>query len=227
MTLSFQLYMSTWLFLSGVAVGIISRNPRRYGFCMAYATYLFAPWKVAIFAPAFVFVTFAGQFSLDDTWDVINGAGMSILTFLTAPWAIGTLFKAHQAHVTKHQIFVAIITMMFSSSWFYDGWLVIRDGYYPSTWLPNLLLSPVLYLAAGLLWNLEIDNNRKASFGFFRANWPDTALQPINYSLFWKAAPFIAVAAFILVFSVRWQFLDRSLIDLMPDSIRHRLFQAY
>jgi hypothetical protein len=45
--------------------------------------------------------------------------------------------------------------------------------------------------------------------------------------LFAKAAPFVAIAVFILFFSVRWQFLDWSLIDLLPEPIKLRLFGAF
>ena len=92
---------------------------------------------------------------------------MSVLAFTTAPWTVATLIKAAQHSASRQKLIVAIIAMLFSSSWFYDGWLVMRDGHYPSTWLPNLLLSPILYLAAGLLWNLEVDDKGNASFSFF------------------------------------------------------------
>lgn len=227
MDLSFHIYMSAWLFACGVAIGIASRNPAKYGFNLSYLSFITTPWKLAVFAPAFMFVTFAGQFSFDDTWDLVNGAGMSLLTFVTAPWAVGVLFKASQHAASRHQVLVAIVAILFSSSWFYDGWLVMRDGYYPSTWLPNLMLSPVLYLAAGLLWNLEIDENGKASFSFFRHTWPERSSHPLRAALVIKAAPFIAIATFILFFSVKWQFLDWSLIDLLPESLRLRLLEAF
>lgn len=227
MNLFFQLYMSAWLFACGMAIGIISRNPTRYGLNRAYLSFLTVPWKLCLFAPAFVFVTFAGQFAFDDTWDVVNGAGMSLLTFATAPWATGVFFKASQQTASRQQLTVAVVAMMFSSSWFYDGWLVMRDGYYSSTWLPNLLLSPVLYLAAGLLWNLEVDESGKASFSFFRQNWPERSPHQFNAALILKIAPFVAIAAFILLFSVRWQFLNWSLIDLLPQTAKLWFFEAF
>jgi hypothetical protein len=227
MNLPFHLYMAAWLFACGFAIGIVSKNPAGYVFNRPYLSLIMQPWKVALFIPAFAFVTFAGQFSFDDTWDVVSGAGMSLLTFSTAPWAVGTIFKASQRSASRQKLTVAIIAMMFSSSWFYDGWLVIRDGHYPSTWLPNLLLSPILYLAAGLLWNLEVDEHGKASFSFFRSNWPEVSPHRASMMLLAKAAPFVAVAAFILLFSVRWQFLDWSLIDLLPEPIKLRLFGAF
>jgi hypothetical protein len=35
------------------------------------------------------------------------------------------------------------------------GYLWMRDGHYPVTWWANLLASSVLYLCAGLFWNLD------------------------------------------------------------------------
>lgn len=227
MSLFFHLYMTAWLFACGFAIGVASKNPTRYGLSCAYLSFIMQPWKLCLFIPAFAFVTFAGQFSFDDTWDVISGAGMSVLTFATAPWAVGTLFRASQGCASRQKLAVAVIVMMFSSSWFYDGWLVIRDGNYPSTWLPNLLLSPILYLAAGLLWNLEVNEHGKASFSFFRSNWPETSPHRLSARLFVTTVPFIALAAFILLFSVRWQFLDWSLIDLLPETVKLRLFGAF
>ncbi len=227
MNFFFQLYMTAWLFACGFAIGVVSKSPAAYGFNREYLSFIMQPWKLCLFVPAFAFVTFAGQFSFDDTWDVISGAGMSILTFAAAPWAVGTMFKASQGYASRQKLAVAIIAMMFSGSWFYDGWLVIRDGHYPSTWLPNLLLSPILFLAAGLLWNLEVDEHGKASFSFFRSNWPEASPHRPSVRLFAKTVPFIALAAFILLFSVRWQFLDWSLIDALPEHFRQRLFGAF
>ena len=38
-------------------------------------------------------VTFAGRFTDDETWGVVTGLGMSVLTFATAGWSIGSLYK--------------------------------------------------------------------------------------------------------------------------------------
>jgi hypothetical protein len=32
------------------------------------------PWKLRLFVPALLFVTFAGRFTNDETWDVVTGA---------------------------------------------------------------------------------------------------------------------------------------------------------
>src|SRR5205085_3154915 len=55
--------------------------------------FLFVPWKLAVFVPAILFVTFAGRFTDDETWDLVNGAGMSIFTVATAWWSVGTAVR--------------------------------------------------------------------------------------------------------------------------------------
>jgi len=133
--------------------------------------FLRAPWKVALFVPAVVFVTFAGRFTDDETWDVVSGGGMSILTVATSWWSVGTLVRVVRRIRPAREAIVAVALALFSSSWFYDGWLLLRDGAYTARWLGNLMLSPTIYLCAGLLSNLEINEGRLA-LAFVRADWP-------------------------------------------------------
>lgn len=42
-----------------------------------YARFLVVPWKLAVFVPAAIFVTFAGRFAYDDTWDIVEEDGSS------------------------------------------------------------------------------------------------------------------------------------------------------
>ena len=73
-------------------------------------------------------------------------------------------------------------------------------------WLPNLLLSPFLYVAAGILWNLELDEAGKPALGFTRASWPVRSAAPhFDRMLAFATLPPIIVAASVLLFSVRWQ----------------------
>lgn len=172
----------------------------------AYLRYLLVPWKLAVFAPAAVFVTFAGQFAYDDTWDVVAGGGMSALTYLTAPWAVGVFYRCGKRLRPRWHELLALVACLFSASWFYDGWLLLRDGYYPETWLPNLGISPALYLLAGALWNLEVTVDGKPTFGFMRPQWPQTSpVAQMRPMLFLMAVPPIILAAVILIFSVRWR----------------------
>jgi hypothetical protein len=72
----------------------------------------------------------------------VDAAFMSVLAFATAPWVVAALY------------------------------LLLRDGYYPVTWLANLLASSVLYLCGGLLWNVDWTAGRGLGFAFTAERWP-------------------------------------------------------
>lgn len=79
-------YGAGWISFCLLAIGILVHDRHRVlGELVRYWNYLTMRWKVCSFALAFVFVTFAGRFTDDETWDVITGGGMSLLTFLSAP----------------------------------------------------------------------------------------------------------------------------------------------
>ena len=171
-----------------------------------YFCFLSEPWKLAIFAPALFFVSFAGRFTDDETWDFVTGSGMSILTFLTAPWAIGLFYQVLTGARPRRYLIVASALCLLSSSWFYDTYLLWRDGVYTQRWWRNLIASPVIYVAAGLLWNLEAESPSRYSLSFLRRDWPKP---PANMSLrpfILIAIPLILVAVYVLVASVRWKF---------------------
>jgi hypothetical protein len=174
-----------------------------------YLSFLFVKWKLLIFLPACLFVTFTGPFTDDETWDMISGGGMSVLTFLTAPWAIGTIYKVRRFERPVAYGFIAVALWLFSSSWFYDGYLLLRDGSYTNRWIGNLILSPQIYLCAGLLWNLETNAEGKIRLGHTRKDWPAPPPPQDNSSLLpilWAAIPLILIAAYILVAFVGWHF---------------------
>ncbi|MBY3432779.1 hypothetical protein HFN89_01135 [Rhizobium laguerreae] len=103
--------------------------------------------------------------------------------------------------------FIVLVVCLFSAAWFYDGWLLLRDGYYTPMWLPNLLLSPFLYVAGGALWNLEVDAEGKPIFGFFRKDWPAPPKPPqVSRRLAMVCLPPMMVVAMVLLFCVKWRF---------------------
>lgn len=167
--------------------------------------FLTVPWKVALFVPAILFVTFAGRFTDDETWDVISGGGMSLFTFLTAGWAVGTLYKVARGERPLSHAVVAVAIALFASSWFYDGYLLLRDGAYTRRWFGNLRLSPIIYACAGLLLNLEV-RGRGLGFAFTRGDWPRPMGAQISAWLAVAAVPLVLVAAYVLVGFVRWRF---------------------
>ena len=169
-----------------------------------YAGLLMVRWKLALFLPAAAFVTLAGRFTYDDTWDTVTGGGMSALTFLTAPWAVGTAWRALRGEAPRRWLLPAAAACLFSGSWFYDGYVWWRDGWYPETWLPNLVLSPCLYAVAGCMWSLEAGPDGRPTLSFLLPGWPRRPRDPKFSRIALLAAPAVAFAALVLVGSVNW-----------------------
>ena len=161
--------------------------------------FLREPWKMAIFLPGVAFVTLAGHFTDDETWDVISGGGMSVLTVLTAWWSVGTAARVVRRLAPPTHLIVAIAVMLFSSSWFYDGYLLLRDGAYTQRWLGNLMLSPTIYICAGLVMNLELRAG-KLAFAFTRSDWPRPAPRARTaWPLVLASIPLVMIATYFLV----------------------------
>jgi hypothetical protein len=169
-------------------------------------SFLLVPWKVAVFVPAILFVTFAGRFTDDETWDVVSGGGMSIFTVLTAWWSVGTAVRVVRRMRPARELLVAVAVTLFSSSWFYDGYLYLRDGAYTQRWLGNLMLSPTIYLCAGLLSNLEVDDRGRLGFAFTRRDWPRPlpSARRVNAAMVLVSLPLVAIATWFLVGFVGW-----------------------
>lgn len=195
-------YLISWLAFCLLALVLFAKHLRVAWRAQALA--LLVPWRLALFVPAIVFVTFAGRYTDDETWDSTCGGGMALLTFLTAGFSVGTLARALRGRASFSEIVVALALALFSSAWFYDGYLLLRDGAYTHRWLGNLRLSPIIYGCAGLVLNLELRAGRLA-FAFMRDDWP----APIDTSPSWRLAlatlPLVLVAAWVLVAFVGWR----------------------
>jgi len=152
-------------------------------------TFLIAGTSISMMAP------YAG----DPTWDRFDGALMAILTYLTAPWSVGTLYRVFKRKVGWRDAFVAINLWLLSAAWCYDAYLLWRDGEYPATWDINILASSCLYFAAGLFWNLSWAPARGAHLLFTEDTWFHTSEVASFRHIFWIAIPFIAFAAALLL----------------------------
>lgn len=197
-----RIYASAWLLFGALAVAVAIRGVRVP--LRDSLRFMAAPWKVALFVPAIAFVTFAGRFTDDETWDVVSGGGMAVLTAATAWWSVGTLARLRQRATSASHALVAVFVALFSSSWFYDGYLYLRDGAYTHRWLGNLMISPVIYLCAGVLSNLEIRDGRLA-LAFTRGDWPKPGPRGVRWPLVLAALPLVALAAYGLVGAVGWR----------------------
>jgi len=206
MTPFLRVYLAGWIAFCTVAAVIAVRSVRIPW--RDAARFLAVPWKLALFLPGIVFVTFAGRFTDDETWDVVNGGGMAILTVGTAWWSVGTAARVVRRLAPARELLVAIAVTLFSASWFYDGWLLIRDGAYSVRWEGNLFLSPTIYLCAGAIQNLELRDG-KLAFGFTRPDWPRMAERSASWRLALAAVPFVLVAVWFLVGFVGWKLPGR------------------
>ena len=200
MTIFFTAYMAAWSMASLTAIYLMIRYPHSIGLLDSdYWRYLFQRWKVITFLIAGISLTVIAPYTSDPTWDYVDAAFMSILTYATAPWAIGTLYLFLRGKGSIVQAYVAVCVWLFSTSWSYDLYIVLRDGYYPNTWLANIFLSFILYFSAGLLWNLEWRKGRGVIFGFMEPGWPEPRDTPVFSRIFWFAMPFMILVAVMIV----------------------------
>jgi hypothetical protein len=202
-------YVCGWVAFSLLAVALAIHDRKRLlPEWRLYLGLLGVRWKLLVFVPAVVFVTFAGRFTDDETWDMISGGGMAVLTVLTSAWAIGVSYKVLVGERPVRWLVLAAVAWLFSSSWFYDGYLLLRDGAYTRRWLGNLMLSPIIYLCAGLLANME-GHPVKGSLRFFafqRPDWPAAPAHPaFTLLMVVLCIPLMLVGAFILVAFVGWR----------------------
>jgi hypothetical protein len=192
----FYIYTTAWGLACVLALAIYLWN--RCSFALArreYWQFLARSWKLVTFGIAWSGLTLIAPYTGDPTWDYVDASFMSALAFATAPWAVGALYKVARRELPLSHAYVAICVWMFSASWSYDLYLVLRDGNYPSTWLPNIFASSVLYLSAGLLWNLEWQPGRGVIFAFMREDWPTGSVQLGQGRIAWVALPFMLIAA--------------------------------
>lgn len=169
----FKIYFACWAAACAVALGLFLRAPGQYRIGQrAYWHFLAEPWKLVAFIASGSLVTFVAPYTGDPTWDRFDGFFMSVFCFTTAPWVVAVLYEAACRRATGPELYVATMAWLFSASWSYDIYLVWRDGDYPITWAPNLAASSVIYLSAGLFWNLEWQERRGVIFSFMRAGWP-------------------------------------------------------
>jgi hypothetical protein len=200
----FKAYVSLWGAACAAAVLLYARRFASFSISRAaYWRFLVEPWKAAAFVVAASMITLVAPYTGDPTWDRVDGFFMSVLCYATAPWVVGVLHGALRATRRLDELYVALCAWLFSASWSYDLYLVLRDGRYPDTWAANLFASSVIYLAAGLFWNLEFRPGRGVIFSFMREGWPSPgpALAPwrlLAYGAIFALPAIAAVLMFIL-----------------------------
>jgi hypothetical protein len=207
-------YMAAWSIACLIAIMILIKD--RQAFALAHENYwrfLFQPWKVITFLIAGVGLAVIAPYTGDPTWDYIDAAVMSILTFVTAPWVVGALYKTFNGDLQYRQAYVAICLWLFTASWFYDAYILLRDGDYTKLWLPNMFASSALYLLGGLFWNLEWREGRGTIFGFMEDDWPSVVQHGSFARVIWIGLIFMGILALMILpflfddyFDISWLF---------------------
>jgi len=200
----FKYYIGAWGLASLIAVGLFLRRPASFAIGRReYWHFLAELWKLATFVAGAMLFTLVAPYTGDPTWDYVDGLFMSVLCFATAPWVVAALYFTVRGQGTWTEAYVAVCAWLFSASWSYDIYLVWRDGQYPFTWLPNLFASSVIYLSAGLFWNLEWQRGRGVIFSFMRAGWPSRPAESAFFRLLGYAAIFsVPAIAAVLMFLI-------------------------
>lgn len=193
-------YMCCWIVACAIAAVLLVRNSSEIEFLYPkYRTLLFQPWKVATFLIATTGMAIIAPYSGDPTWDYVDTTFMCVLTYLTAPWAVGTLYLKVRRKASWTKAYIAICVWMFSASWSYDLYMLLRDGSYPMTWLPNIFASSVLYVCAGLLWSLEWQKGRGVMFGFMQSGWPEQVFVSRPDKVMWYA---LSIITFVVALTI-------------------------
>ncbi len=203
MNLALKVYVGCYLLACAMAIVIAFRDRQAISlFSAGYREFMAAPWKLTSFAVAASGMTWIAPYTGDPTWDYFDAAMMSLLTFATAPWVMGALYLFLRGKTRAGHAYVAMCCWLFSASWCYDLYILFRDGHYPITWLPNIFAASVLYVSAGLLWNLEWRPNRGVILAFMEHGWPQAAVQDSFIRILGYALPFMIIAAASVVYFV-------------------------
>jgi hypothetical protein len=211
-------YVCGWGLSCALATGLVLRTPKAFVFTQrGYASFLLVPWRLTTFLVATAFFFLAAPYTGDPYWDHVVGGMMPLFTYLSAPWAVGALYRARRERAPLRQAYVALVAWLFSASWCYDGYLLARDREYPRTWLANLLASSMLYLFAGLFWNVTYRAEVGVTFAFTRPDW----LAPTRVrgrALAWLVGAALLLAGIVVV--AMWPFLVEVYDQARPAGAR-------
>lgn len=192
----FKAYIACYLTVMLVgAACLIARRKHLALFSADYRKFLLLPWRLTTFIIAFLGMVLVAPYTGDPTWDYVDAAYMSLLTYLTAPWTVSTLHFAFARRARMIDIFIALVIWLTVASWSYDLYILFKLHMYPPTWAVNIAASSVLYLCAGLMWNLDWRAGKGVVFAFREPGWP----QPAGGS-FMRIAGF--AAPFMLIVSL-------------------------
>ena len=205
----YPMYIGLWSTSCLVAVLVYLRYRDTFVISQrAYWRFLFVRWKVVTFAIAAIGITLIAPYTGDPTWDYCDAMVMAILTFFTAPWVVGVMYKTATRAIPLRETYVAFCAWMFTTSWFYDTYILLRDGDYPQTWLANIFASTALYVFGGLLWNLDWIPERGTVFAFMEKDWPSQEIRPVFSRIIWFGLVFMILVTLMMLPFLFDRYLD-------------------
>lgn len=185
-----EIYIAMWMiatFLMMIFV-FLHRKTLTY-FSRQYWWHIWKPWKIVTFFVAMIGLSAISLIANDPTWDIPESIIMVTLTFLTAPWVVGVIYRAVFWYERKGiVIYIAIVLWLFSASWSYDLYVWMWQWVYPVSWFGNLMISPILYLCGGMFWSLEWREWTEIVFAFREKHW---LVDNIPTQQFWKIFPYM------------------------------------
>lgn len=207
-------YLLIWIVLCILCVTLIWR--RRETLLLLkreYWIFLLKPWKLITFLIAVISLCFISTLGYDPTWDIPETILMSLLTYCTAPYSVGIMYRFYRAMWSSLQeLFIAIILLFFSACWLYDAYvmLFLMRWDYPLSALWNIGISPFFYIFAGMLWSMDY---RK---------WPGVVLiytQKEWIHFLWEKSAFskmfiAMIPIFLFMGAVFWYFIYMNISNL-------------
>ncbi len=208
MSTYYPYYMAVWVLACLLATWIAVKDQGSIAlFSREYRGFLLRPWKVGTFLVAATGLTVMAPYTGDSTWDYLDASTMSVLCFLTAPWAVGVGYKAARRELPWSQAYVGFCVWMFSASWAYDTYITVRDGEFSPLWWENIFASSGLYVLGGLFWNLKWVRGRGTIFAFMEQKWPVPESEPAFRKVLLPALILmLIVLVLMLPFLVDWKF---------------------
>jgi hypothetical protein len=199
------LYPASWMIATAVAIAVAIRHRAQLIICRRdYWRWLLAPWKLTTFAIAAAGLIAIAPLMHDPYWDRVDAAFMAVLTFMTAPWAVGVVWRSLFRSARPAETYVAVCAALLSAGWSFDAYQTLRLGAYPDVWLPSLIASATLYLMAGLLWSLDWSRERGMTLAFMHAQWPSPASGPVFRRIMWPATLYMLFVALTLIGPFVW-----------------------
>lgn len=195
-----KLYIAAYCTLTVAAFALIVRHRAT---CIllqpGYRRFLAVRWKVVTFLLGAVGTAVIAPYTGDPTWDWFDASFMALFTFVSAPWAVGVIWKTLRRQSRAWELYCAVCLWFFSASWSYDLYILLRDGYYTPMWRENIYASSFLYLLAGLFWNLEWRTGRGVTFAFLHDGWPAAPERHPIGRIIWYVLPVALLVAWLFI----------------------------